>query len=393
MAAEKPIGSTGLAHLWSKLKAWVEANFATKAYVASANAASATKLQTARTINMSTAAIGTATAFDGTKNIAIPVTNLKEAYLSFGGKNITGGYSALDAAMIPSLGANRLAFAKAAGITVQYSRDGGSTWTDYGASDAAKVGLFSPCGSNLTIGKNTTAGANAANYLLRITIDTGAAGVYTVLNKFAIYVSSNGSQGCYCTIDAAIKNTPTTFVNFANKVSLTGWSGWNVINVSGFTTYGNQAASQYGIVRFTFGCTGHSGNYTGLSVLSIFGYGGYGWTAPSTMAKTGYLYSMDASQNATFPANVKAASFTGPLSGNAATATKLATKRTIKLSGDVTGSGTFDGSGDLTITTTSKSSVATASADGLMSAADKAKLDKIAYMLGIDDTGVYVEDL
>jgi len=38
-------------------------------------------------------------------------------------------------------------------------------------------------------------------------------------------------------------------------------------------------------------------------------------------------------------------------------------------------------------------SLATQSADGLMSAADKAKLDKIAYMLGIDDTGVYVEDL
>lgn len=36
---------------------------------------------------------------------------------------------------------------------------------------------------------------------------------------------------------------------------------------------------------------------------------------------------------------------------------------------------------------------ATATADGLMSAADKAKLDKIAYTLGIDDTGVYVEDL
>ena len=39
-------------------------------------------------------------------------------------------------------------------------------------------------------------------------------------------------------------------------------------------------------------------------------------------------------------------------SGNAATATKLATARTISLTGDVTGSGTFDGSGDLSITAT-----------------------------------------
>ena len=37
--------------------------------------------------------------------------------------------------------------------------------------------------------------------------------------------------------------------------------------------------------------------------------------------------------------------------------------------------------------------VATAISAGLISAEDKAKLDKIAYTLGIDDTGVYVEDL
>ena len=37
--------------------------------------------------------------------------------------------------------------------------------------------------------------------------------------------------------------------------------------------------------------------------------------------------------------------------------------------------------------------VATATSAGLISAEDKAKLNKIAYTLGIDDTGVYVEDL
>jgi hypothetical protein len=43
---------------------------------------------------------------------------------------------------------------------------------------------------------------------------------------------------------------------------------------------------------------------------------------------------------------------TGNLTGNAGTATKLATARTIALSGDVTGSTTFDGSGDVTISAT-----------------------------------------
>ena len=44
--------------------------------------------------------------------------------------------------------------------------------------------------------------------------------------------------------------------------------------------------------------------------------------------------------------------FIGKLSGNAATATKLATARTISLTGSVTGSGSFDGSGNLSIATT-----------------------------------------
>ena len=37
--------------------------------------------------------------------------------------------------------------------------------------------------------------------------------------------------------------------------------------------------------------------------------------------------------------------------------------------------------------------VATATSTGLISAEDKAKLDKIAYTLGIDNTGVYVEEI
>ncbi|MGN1341647.1 MAG: hypothetical protein ACI4VL_00255 [Bacilli bacterium] len=40
------------------------------------------------------------------------------------------------------------------------------------------------------------------------------------------------------------------------------------------------------------------------------------------------------------------------VSGNAGTATKLATPRTISLAGDVTGSGSFDGSANLSITAT-----------------------------------------
>lgn len=69
----------------------------------------------------------------------------------------------------------------------------------------------------------------------------------------------------------------------------------------------------------------------------------------------------------------------GSLKGNADSATKLATTRTISLTGSVTGSGTFDGSDNLSIATTTNHTHATAttSANGFMSSDDKAKLDGI----------------
>ena len=51
----------------------------------------------------------------------------KEAYLEWGGKNFSASYGCIDAAMVDELGANRLMFAKAAGITIEYSRDNGAT--------------------------------------------------------------------------------------------------------------------------------------------------------------------------------------------------------------------------------------------------------------------------
>ena len=58
--------------------------------------------------------------------------------------------------------------------------------------------------------------------------------------------------------------------------------------------------------------------------------------------------------------NFAANTVTAALSGNASTASKLQTARTITLTGSVSGSASFDGSGDISITTTGGSSVAIA---------------------------------
>lgn len=62
---------------------------------------------------------------------------------------------------------------------------------------------------------------------------------------------------------------------------------------------------------------------------------------------------LDTNGNTSFPGTVVAPKFTGALNGNAATATKLETARTISLSGKAAGSTTFDGTTDTAIKVTS----------------------------------------
>lgn len=266
-------------------------------------------------------------------NLASVTANMnKEAHLTWGGKNHVASFGPIDAAMIPDLGANRLAFFPKEKVVLEYSRNGGSTWTTKN-SDSMKKGLFGN-GTDFYIGDHNSAGVDKANYLCRVTITTTDT-LYTVLNKFAILVSTQGSSGSYCTIEARTKanqdSNTNTWTKFVDKASIEGWSGWNIINISGFSTHGN-TTSQYSQIRLTFGVGTHASTsqHAGLSVMRIMGFGGVGWGTHSKMSKTGHLYSYDDDQNATFPANVTATQFVGPLQGNAATATSAtsATKAT-----------------------------------------------------------------
>lgn len=235
------------------------------------------------------------------------LNNRGEAFLSWGGQNFAGSYGPIDSAMIPDLGANRLAFMPPAGISVEYSRDSGTTWQDYGATDGQKLALTST-GVGFNIGKSDSSNKATEKYMLRISLHTSDGKVYTQLNKFALYVSTNGSSGSYCTIRARTQNNYLNKVEkwdvFANKQSIAGWSGWNIINTSTITTYGNSPANQYGEIQLIFGCTAGSTTYAGLQIQRLMGFGGVGWTTPSNRAKYGTIYSYDYNQNAIFPKDI-----------------------------------------------------------------------------------------
>lgn len=252
-------------------------------------------------------------ALDGKVN---KTDKIYEANLEWGGRNIADGYSPIDAAMVSELGANRFMFGKVAGITVEYSEDAGATWNTYPLADSTKVDLFST-GNNYVFAGGEKSRQPSVNDMLRVTIDSDAFGVYTALNKFVLFISTGGASGCYCTIDAALESSPTTFKTFADKVPVSGWSGYDIINTEAFETYGNNPLRQYGLIRFTLGCTSAPtiSNRAGLALLKIMAFGGAGWSTPSTMAKTGHLYSYNSRKDAVFPASVTALNFIGKVNG------------------------------------------------------------------------------
>ena len=149
---------------------------------------------------------------------------------------------------------------------------------------------------------------------------------------------------------------PVITVNLTGDVSGSGsytWTNLNgnpTINISSITVdsvqpnsvvLGTDTTGQY---ASTIGVAG-----TGLSVTTPAANDGTAYTITSnaTPANTiNTIVSRDAS------GNFSAGTITASLTGNASTATKLATARYIELTGDVVGSGLFDGSANIQISTT-----------------------------------------
>lgn len=244
-----------------------------------------------------------------------------EGNLKFGTGSVAGSVNPVDMALIQECGANRFAFLPPECITIEYSRDAGATWSDYGASDMYKTQLVTHFNANiLKVGGPDVSNSNPsdANCRLRVTIKYAGSGLYANLHKFFALVSTNGGTDCWWKIWArtnASASNESGWISITDPQPLSGWSGPNIIN-TGQTTFG-YAASQFGEIRFEFGQTGVSGNYYGLRIYNIFAYARTCWTSQSEMAKTGHLYAYDYAQNATFPNGVKAKQFTGDLVGRA----------------------------------------------------------------------------
>lgn len=241
-----------------------------------------------------------------------PKQPLKEAAIEWGGGSINGNVTPIDAAMMPIIGYNKTDCAKPEGITVEYSNDAGATWIDYGVSDEVKSGLLSMCGNgSVFIGGGPTLAQKTLDDQLRITVNAQKCGTYTALKKILLEISSNGALNVKVRIEKAKGTAPTDFSE-VGTYDITGWSGWNSIDI-GQVYFGGGTEQNVWVLRFTFSIGGlNAGKYTSaLQVLHILFLGSTNWNTPSAMARTGHLYTYDVKQNATFPAGVTARFLSG----------------------------------------------------------------------------------
>ena len=257
--------------------------------------AKANKLASAHTLN--------GVAFDGSQDITGTfTTGLYESYMGWGGQNIAGDITPIDAGMCSLLASNRAEFCKADGITVEYTTDG-STWQDYGLADVQKRRLLSMIGTSdgVYIGKCPEGTKPTTNYKLRVTVKGYECGFYTVLKKVLIYISTGGAPNCKLLVETAKMNDQNTFTTYGTY-QINGWSGWNSIPIQIIFGASYTGQNNIDVLRFTFYLDEVSETYDSrLWTSRILFFGTTNWVTPSQMAATGHLYSYDIDQNAYFP--------------------------------------------------------------------------------------------
>ena len=286
----------------------------------------ADQLTNARTIGIGTGVTGTATSFDGTSNITIPVTSVLESYVDWGGKNrVDGDLTAGTMGCIDDFGHNRLAYLPASCLNFAFTRDGGTTWVDYNTtnggditpSDADKIKFVTYDYMWLIVGGRTTnSSTNPADERLRIRMaawkNTTTPTIYMSVKQLLFNVSSEGGSGMKVQIRHRTinnwKNNVDTWTN-VGTYDLSGWSGWNSIPFINRFGGGSSQTGQMGEIEMVFWKTTlDASTNKNMRVGGMRAIASNLWQKPSEMASTGRLYTIDSSQNATFPKSIYAGS-------------------------------------------------------------------------------------
>lgn len=307
----------------------------------SGNAATATQFATARTIN--------SVSFNGTANIIVePYVERDDAtnatrYLSFVDSSTAGHQRLkmdLDLTYNPSTNTISTSITGNSGTATKWatarsiSITGDATWTTSIDGSANATGVLTLANSGVTAGTYN----NVATAVTPITVD---------------------AKGRVTATGAAVTITPA-FSNVTGKP--TTLSGYGITDgqpldaeltaISGLTTNGIIAKTAAGAA--TTRSIAVSG--VGLGISNADGVAGN----PTVSSNATNLNTASAIVARDASGNFSAGTVTAALSGNATTATTLQTARNITLSGDATGTASFNGSADAGIAVTLANSGVTA---------------------------------
>ena len=180
----------------------------------------------------------------------------KEAYLDWGGRNLTSNVTPVGASLSNEHSANRIAYLNPAAIQIEYTTNGGSTWTDSGYTNDDKMWLCTGS-SGIAVGQSksgySSSTALTTNHWTRITL-TGQNGttqyVYTSPRKLLVNVTTAVSLNCLVEYKTGVSGASwQTFGTYA----VAGWSGWNDIPLI-LSTFGGGSTQtgNYWYLRFTF---------------------------------------------------------------------------------------------------------------------------------------------
>ena len=258
---------------------------------------------------------------NATANISVPtklsdlsersfgaLTSRGEEHLDWGGPARKGSISPVGAALSAEHSANRLALINPNALTLEYSSDGGATWTPYSYTGSEKTKICTTT-LRLNIGRpdNTTnLVANKSKTRITITAEDGTHEyLYTSMRKMLVNVST--------ATDISVLVETRTGTNYKNNgawssvgtYQLAGWSGWNDIPLgASLGGYVDQLQNNWQM-RLTFSCpTVSSDAPKEGAILGIRVFGENCWVQASNLAGTGNIYTYDMGGNVFFPAGL-----------------------------------------------------------------------------------------
>lgn len=159
--------------------------------------------------------------------------------------------------------ANRLGFLEPKYISVAYSQDGGSTWTDSGYDSEMKRYItgerFGWTGIRIGVSSTGDWPSSPSDGQLMTKVDFtmpadgwGTYGRYCSIDKFMCWES--GPHVIEVKLEYALQSDQTTFILWRDWTRVTGWSGPNSMSLPSKTTYGG-GTSQVRIIRVTYRIT------------------------------------------------------------------------------------------------------------------------------------------